>query len=202
MRCDRAKRTRGFTLIELLVALSLLAVIMPLTGWTIYLLLRAQTASADSLADAMILSRFATTFRNDVHAAQSADVDAGRTPGPASILLRLDSPRIVSYTAEPNGVVVRTVQKGTLVERREEFRLTGTQTQFERDQKNSTAAAVQRLHAATIAGGSVFSSAASSIRIEAVIGRDRRFERPPRGASTEPPPPSLPTRPGAKEHRS
>ena len=62
MRCDRAKRERGFTLIELLVALSLLAVIMTLTGWTIYLLLRAQTASADSLADAMILSRFATIF--------------------------------------------------------------------------------------------------------------------------------------------
>ncbi len=40
MRCDRSKRRRGFTLIELLVALSLLAVIMPLTGWTIYLLLR------------------------------------------------------------------------------------------------------------------------------------------------------------------
>jgi hypothetical protein len=184
------------------VALSLLAVIMPLTGWTIHLLLRAQTASADSLADAMILSRFATTFRNDVHAAQSAEVDAGRTPGQGSILLRLDSPRIVSYTAEPSGVVVRTVQKGTLVERREEFRLTGTQTQFERDQKNSTAAAVHRLHAATIAGGSVPSSAASILRMEAVIGRDRRFERPTRGASTEPPPPPLPTRPRTQEHRS
>lgn len=42
MTCDRSKRARGFTLIELLVVLSLLAVIMPLTGWTIYLLLRAQ----------------------------------------------------------------------------------------------------------------------------------------------------------------
>ncbi len=124
----------------------------------------------------MILSRFATTFRNDVHAAQSAEVDAGRTPGQGSILLRLDSPRIVSYTAEPNGVVVRTVQKGTLVERREEFRLSGTQTQFGRNQKNSTAAAVHRLHAATIAGGPVSSWAASAIRIEAVIGRDRRFD--------------------------
>ncbi len=202
MRCDRAKRERGFTLIELLVALSLLAVIMPLTGWTIYLLLRAQTASADSLADAMILSRFATTFRNDVHAAQTAEVDAGRTPGQGSILLRLDSPRIVSYAAEPSGVVVRTVQNGTLVERREEFRLTGTQTQFERDQKNSTAAAVHRLHAATIAGGSVPSSATSILRMEAVIGRDRRFERSARGSTTEPPPPALPTRPRAQEHRS
>src|ERR1700722_7994548 len=159
MMCDRAKQPRGFTLIELLVALSLLAVIMPLTGWTIYLLLRAQTASADSLVDGMILSRFATTVRNDVHAAQSAKIDAPRAPGQGSILLRLDSPRIVSYTAEPSGVVVRTAQKGTLVERREEFRLAGTQTQFERDQKNSTAAAVHRLHATTIAGGSVSSSA-------------------------------------------
>jgi prepilin-type N-terminal cleavage/methylation domain-containing protein len=202
MRGDRSTGARGFTLIELLVALSLLAVIMPLTGWTIYLLLRAQTASADSLADGMILSRFATTFRNDVHAAQSAEVDGGGTPGQASVLLRLDSPRIVSYTAELTGVVVRTVQKGTLVERREEFRLAGTQTHFERDQKNSMVAAVHRLHASTIAGASVPSSAASAIRIEAVIGRDRRFERPAHGASTEPPPPPLPTRPGTQEHRS
>jgi hypothetical protein len=185
----------------LLVALSLLAVIMPLTGWTIYLLLRAQTASADSLADGMILSRFATTFRNDVHAAQSAEVDAGRSPGQGSILLRLDSPRLVSYTAEPSGVVVRTVRKGTLVERREEFRLTATQTQFERDQKNSTATAIHRLHAATIAGGPVSSSAASAIRIEAVIGRDRRFERSADDTSIEPPPPPLPTRPAMKKHR-
>jgi prepilin-type N-terminal cleavage/methylation domain-containing protein len=202
MRRDAVNCRRGFTLIELLVAISLLAVIIPLSGWTIYLLLRAQTATADSLVDGMILSRFAAAFRDDVHAARSADVISSGTPAAESIRLRLDSPRVISYTSGAAGVIVRTVERGTLIERREEFRLAGTQTRFERDANGSTLAAVHRLRNLTVGGGPIAASSGSFIRIEAVIGRDRRFERVAAAASKETPPPTVPPRPAKKGNRS
>ena len=96
---------------------------------------------------------------------------------------------------------MRTVQNGSRIERREEFRLAGTQTHFEPATKEGTVAAVHKPRAFTISGGPVMTATTSTIRIEAVVGRDRRFEKSPTGASKEPPRPALPLRPGEKGQR-
>jgi len=191
-------RRRGFTLIELIVALSLLAAILPLAGGTVYLLLRAQTASADSLVDAMTLSRFARTFRADVHAAQSAHVDGDGSRLDEQAVFKLDPPRTISYAGEPTGAIVRTVRNGRSIERREEFRLAGTRTRFEVAADGRTVAAVHKPRALTVSGGAVVTATTSTIRIEAVVGRDRRFGRRRALAPAEPSAPALPEKPHEK----
>jgi len=197
-RQGQINRRRGFTLIELIVALSLLATILPLAGGTVYLLLRAQTASADSLADAMTLSRFSRTFRADVHAAQSAHVNGEGSRLDEQAVFKLDPPRTISYSGNPAGAIVRTVRNGRSIERREEFRLAGTRTQFEMAADGRAVAAVHKPRALTVSGGPVVTATTSTIRIEAFVGRDRRFERPRAHGPAEPPAPTLPEKPRGK----
>jgi prepilin-type N-terminal cleavage/methylation domain-containing protein len=158
-------RRRAFTLIELLVALSLFAIILPISGWLIYVLLHAQTASANSIADALTRSRFARTFRGDAHGSQNAEVVGNASSIGTRIIFHVDSKTLVSYESERLGLIVRTVQVGGVRERREEFPLAGIQTCFERKSAEGTVAAVQ----------SKTGASAGSVRIEVVVGRDRRL---------------------------
>ncbi len=112
----------GFTLIELLVVLSLLAVILPMAGGTVFFLLRAQSQSAEALRDGMAITQFSHIFRTDVHAARSA-----RTSAPSAadrgVVLVLDGSRVIEYRTEPAEFVTRIVRRGETVERRERFRV-------------------------------------------------------------------------------
>jgi prepilin-type N-terminal cleavage/methylation domain-containing protein len=192
---------RGFTLIELIVALSLLATILPLAGGTVYLLLRAQTASADSLADAMILSRFANKFHADVHAAQSAYLDSDGSRIERPLVFKLEPRRTIMYAEGPDGAIVRTVRNDRGIERREEFRLAGTRTRFELSADRSTVTAVHKPRAVAASKTTAVAGQLSAIRIEAVIGRDHRFARTRAPAPTEPSPPALPQKPHEKGQR-
>jgi prepilin-type N-terminal cleavage/methylation domain-containing protein len=166
---------RAFTLIELLVAMSLFAIILPLSGWLIYILLHAQTASANSIADALTRSRFARTFRQDAHASHRTEiVDNGSGIG-SRVVFRVDSTTLVSYQTEPSGLVVRTVKVGDVTERREEFPFAGVQTLFEQKSVEGTVAAVQWPDKPTASRKSQTGASAQTVRIEATVGRDHRF---------------------------
>jgi prepilin-type N-terminal cleavage/methylation domain-containing protein len=195
------KSRRGFTLVELIVAMSIFAVILPLSGWMIYVLLRAQTASAVSLVDAMALSRFARSFRSDVHGSQTAKIETNPLGAHERVVLELGPLRTVTYAAHNAGVIVRTAKSGEKVERREEFWLAGTQTRFEREADAATLSAVHSPRTFTISGSPATTATIPIIRIEAVIGRDRRLERPATATSVEPPPPALPRSPREEENR-
>lgn len=168
-------RRRGFTLIELLVALSLFAVILPVSGWLIYVLLHAQTASANSIADALTRSRFARTFRGDAHAAHQAELVAGDSGVESRMVFHIDSRKRISYEADRRGVIVRTVQVAGVTDRREEFPFAGLQTRFEQKSAEGMVAAVQSRQTANGSGKSQAGASAGSVRIEAVLGRDRRL---------------------------
>lgn len=167
-------RRSAFTLIELLVALSLFALILPLSGWLVYILLHAQTANANSIADTLTRSRFARTFRSDAHAAEKTEIIESSSDTRSRIVFQVDSTTSIAYDADPNGIIVRIVQTGGATKRREEFRLTGTETRFEQPAE-CTVAAVQFPVRANSPTGSRSGAAAGTVRIEAVIGRDRRF---------------------------
>jgi prepilin-type N-terminal cleavage/methylation domain-containing protein len=167
-------RRSAFTLIELLVALSLFALILPLCGWLIYVLLHAQTASANSIADALAQSRFARTFRSDAHAAEKTEIIDSSSDTRSRVVFKVDSTASITYDADSSGLIVRTVQAGGATKRREEFRLTGTDTSFEQAAEG-TVAAVQFPIRANTSRGSRNGAAAGAVRIEAVVGRDRRF---------------------------
>ena len=178
-------RRRAFTLIELLVAMSLFAVILPVSGWLIYVLLHAQTASANSIADALTRSRFARTFRADAHAALSSEVSNDGSAMGSRAVFHLDPSTLIRYETQTGGVVVRSVEVGHRVDRREEFRFLNTQTRFEQQSGQGTIAAVQSQLTPSAAQGSPKSGAIGTVSIEAVTGRDRRFLGPPTAESKE-----------------
>jgi prepilin-type N-terminal cleavage/methylation domain-containing protein len=182
---DRSKaphqmnRRRAFTLIELLVALSLFAIILPLSGWLIYILLQAQTASANSIADTLTRSRFARTFRRDAHAARKTEVvDNGSRTG-SGVVFHADS-TLITYRSEPSGVIVRTAKASDASERREEFAFAGTRTRFEQKSADGTVAAVQSLDPSIASRKPQTGPSGRNVRIEAVVGRDRRYLVSPR----------------------
>ena len=101
------------------MVISVLAIILPMAGGTVFFLLRAQSQSAEGLRDAMAITQLSHTFRSDVHAARAA-----RMPADADgCELELDDSRTIVYRAEPNGFVSRIVRRGEVVERREQFRI-------------------------------------------------------------------------------
>jgi prepilin-type N-terminal cleavage/methylation domain-containing protein len=200
MNCKMNFR-RGFTLIELLVALSMWAAILPLAGGTIYLLLRAQSATADALVDGMTLSRFAHTFRADVHAARRAEKNGDRDRLGEQVVLELDAPRTVTYADDVGGLIVRTVRNGSVIERREEFRLIGSQTRFELSADGQTVAAVHLPRVLALSGPRPLGNS-PSIRIETVVGRDRRMVRVAKPIAKDPPAPALPRKPDQRRKES
>ncbi len=116
----------GFTLVELLVVISVLAIILPMAGGTVFFLLRAQSRSAETLGDAMAITQLSHSFRDDVHAARAA-----RTPADAAgCVLEMDNSHTILYHAEANGFVSRIVRRGEAVERREQFRIGAARPTF------------------------------------------------------------------------
>jgi len=168
---------RGFTLIELLVAISLSALILPMAGGLIYFLIRAQTASGEAVADTVILSRFIQAFRADVHAAQRVSNETSSS-GDAAVALEMGPTESISYSAEPSGRIVRSVKRNGRVDRREEFLMTQTATRFEVAADRRSVAALYHPRGIKISGGISAATRSLIIRVEAVVGRDRRFDVP------------------------
>ncbi|HET6324569.1 MAG TPA: prepilin-type N-terminal cleavage/methylation domain-containing protein [Planctomycetaceae bacterium] len=165
-------KRNGFTLFELLVVISLLAVILPMAGGTVFFLLRAQSQSADALRDGMAITQFSHVFRSDVHAARSA-----RALAPSAInrgiVLDLDGSRVVEYRAEPDNFVSRVVRRGETVERRERFRVGPVHPEFAIAREGDREIAVTispRLRGSGPVDPS--SETKSGIRIAAIIGRN------------------------------
>jgi prepilin-type N-terminal cleavage/methylation domain-containing protein len=166
-------KRRGVTLVELLVVISVLAIILPMAGGTVFFLLRAQSQSAEGLRDAMAITQLSHTFRSDVHAARVA-----RTPANADgCELELDDSRTIAYRAEPNGFVSRIVRRGEVVERREQFRIGAARPKFALSEAG-------REVGVTIAPRSRSSAAANDattspgIRIAGIVGRNLRLTAP------------------------
>jgi len=178
------RRRRGFTLIEMLVVISLLAVILPMSGAMIYLLLRAQAAAGDSLADALVLSRFSHAFHEDVHAARGTPTTGPLAATGSRIELQLVDSHRVAYSIEPSGTIERIVTNGQASERREEFRLPGLRGEFKvsADGREAVCICQPRLIGGSRSAPS--SAQSSKIRIAAVIGRNRRFASLPSAATS------------------
>jgi prepilin-type N-terminal cleavage/methylation domain-containing protein len=163
-------KRRGFTLVELLVVISVLAIILPIAGGTVFFLLRAQSQSAEGLRDAMAITQLSHTFRSDVHAARIA-----RTPANADgCELELDNSRSIAYRAEPNGFVSRIVRRGEVVERREQFRIGAAQPKFALSEAGREVGVTIAPRSRSSVPANDATRLLSGIRIAAIVGRNSK----------------------------
>jgi prepilin-type N-terminal cleavage/methylation domain-containing protein len=172
------KKRSGFTLLELLVVISLLAVILPMAGGTVFFLLRAQSQSADALRDAMAITQLSHVFRSDVHSARSARV-AGDSAADEGVLLDLDGSRVIEYRTEPNDFVSRIVRRGETVERRERFRVGPVRPKFAIAEGGREIAVTIAPRARGFVSADKSNITTAGIRIAAIIGRNAKIGATP-----------------------
>ena len=159
---------RAFTLIEMIVAISVGAVLMGIAMSLLVVLLGAERSGRAHVERSETLQRLADQFRRDVHAAVGEVVVKGEKG--QEWQMELTGNCIVRYTVAADGVSREERMESRDV-RRESYAL----------QKDSTVAiAVDRATSPSVVTLTIEPKDASSrpgheIRIDAVLGRDRRF---------------------------
>ncbi len=167
-----ARRRRGTTLIEMLALITVLSILLGLCGGMIHLLMKLDRSGRVASDEAADLARLARDFRSDVHASTPA---GPTTPAPDRLDLTLDG-RTVEYQVRP-GDVLRTLRDGDKIRRRETYR---------RPARASVRFALATDGTPPMAsivvdreGGGKDGSLYRDLRIDAVIGSDRRFSPRP-----------------------
>lgn len=169
------RRRYGKTLLETVVVIGMMAVLMTSGAHLIGLLLRAEGDGLQALTADRSLFRLAETFRDDVHAAAAAQL-ADEDDGTDRLTLTLSDERRVTYTL-PDQRVQRVVRRGGETSHRETFRLPPGSNHLEHSgpERRVTLVHKRRLgRPSESRNGSP--SARRTYRIQAVLGRDRRFQ--------------------------
>lgn len=155
-------RRGGYLLIELLVTMGLTTAVITLLAAWLTTAMRNQRAAGEHLLRVNVQERLARQFRQDVHAARSIlplNLDAD-----PDLRLRLAFEGHEVRYVRMNRHWERLEQVGDEVRRHEQYQLPPDQVRFESDEgaPQSTITMLLGQH---------------PLRIEAVLGSDRRFER-------------------------
>ncbi len=163
----------GFALVEVVVAGSILIVLMGLCALVIHALLQAEKSGRSLLAEEATLARLGREFRRDVHEALAVDPQPDGDASVGPVTLREPEGRQVSYRVEDDALVV-TRSKGDADDepRSRTYRLPRRGTPRLAVVPGPGSRAMVRLEFADDPEKPSFHDA----RIEAVVGRDHRFE--------------------------
>ena len=159
---------RGFSLLEMLVAVTVGSVLMGIGVAILTLLLRLDRTGREHAHRAVVLGRLAEQFRDDVHAALRP-MPAG-TDHRAPWRLDLGPDRTVSYRITPESVERDETAPGKPV-RHESYPLPegcAARVSLSADRTAQVASLI-------VAPAGTPSPTSHQLRVDAVLGRDRRF---------------------------
>lgn len=124
--CDVTKnlvaRRSGVSLIEVLVVITILTLMITLTGTTFHLLLRTEKLVSQSFVTERSISQLAVQFRNDVHLFESGAVVSDTEAGASELVLGDANGAKIRYAASRAGLI-RVQIDGERVVAREDYRL-------------------------------------------------------------------------------
>ena len=175
---------RGTSLMEMVVVIAIASVMLGLAVTTIHMLLRAEWHSTETVWYGTSLARFSRTFRQDVHAATSADIP--KPPPDAKSRLDLTLPKQRTVTFQIDGSSITRVEvEAEKVRHRDVYHFPPKSTiRFERTQEPALVHVVinrpstpEVLAGREDDGGKAYRPAGRVLRIEAAVARDHRFAR-------------------------
>lgn len=123
---------QGYSLIELVVVMSMLSVLLALTGTTFYFLMRSEKSVTQSLVTERSVSRLANQFRDDVHQSIRCEQAGGVGEKKTELTLKTDDQHQVQYRTTKGGLTRYQVEAGNAVAR-EDYRLPECEIHFESD---------------------------------------------------------------------
>ena len=107
----------GFSLIEVMVVITMLTVIMSLTGMTFYLLIRTERVVSESFVTERAISRLAVQFRDDIHRADTTTIMGDRDAATSELVLDLKSGSRIRYVASKHGLSRQLFEKEKMLSR-------------------------------------------------------------------------------------
>lgn len=175
------RERRGASLIEVVIVIGVSSVLLTAGVGTLHLLMRADRLGQSAAQNRAALSRLSRVFRQDVHAARDVSLTPADPDEPSRLELTIGEGETVAYAVEDH-VIQRTARneeeedqqhrdtfrfpvRSTLNFEREEspdvVRLTIRQPVFSGDRKQASGTTI----------------AQRTVRLEAVLGRDHRYEK-------------------------
>jgi type II secretory pathway pseudopilin PulG len=166
-------RRRGFTLIELMAVVTTTAIVMAVSAVLVHSLLRIDRDSRARAVEDMALAKMARAFRADVREAVGVKEDEAPEGSPSPLTLALPDGRSVAYRMGKGGLV-RTRKAGDEAAGTETYRLprrSSVRWHIEPEgEPRAVGLVLLRRDGEGREGPSEF------LRIEAMLGRDHRFE--------------------------
>jgi prepilin-type N-terminal cleavage/methylation domain-containing protein len=165
----RGPPRRGVSLVEMIVVITVGSALVGIAVTMLAALMRAENRGQGRAAETASLIRLADQFRRDAHAATSLPAPDGQKAG--TWKLDLAGGRSVEYAAEPGAIVrrERTVAKAVC---EESFALPENYAATIASSNNAGQTTVTLV----VAPAPGTAGAAWQWRVEAVLGRDHRFE--------------------------
>lgn len=118
----RSRRRRASSLIEMMAVITMTTVLFSVAGSFFYALNRGQAAFREQASRGHALGRLAAAFRDDVHAAASANCVRGDDQADQRLELLGPRSRVVEYGPAPDGIL-RTMREAGETIQTETFRL-------------------------------------------------------------------------------
>ena len=174
-----ASATRGVTLIEMTVVLAVSSVMLAIAIGLIQTLLRASGGATRDLEQQNSVARLADAFRRDVHAATAFHPGEAKDGNPIEFSFDLGAGRVATYRVEP-GSLARTVRAGETLKSQESFVLPGeTAVSVEMTPVGpANHLALSMVSRVASTGSKLPMAPGRSVRIEARLAADHRFEQP------------------------
>ena len=179
----------GFSLIEVVTVISILTVMLTLTGITFHLLLKTDKVVAQSFITERGISRLSVQFRDDVHQAENGIVKNDPNTGTSDLVLENANGTRIHYSATPSGLSRLLVERDQVVSR-EDFRLPECQVSMstgEGPQQSLRILRIERPGAVIVNKSNSIPVPRRSLRIEANLNRFSTTQTPSAPAGIESP---------------
>lgn len=170
----------GKTLIELVSVMGVISIVLGLLGQTFAVMMQSEGSARRGVVSTLNLDRLATEFRNDIHAAERAEL----IPEAQGLSITLPDLTVIEYRTSEDAIRRSVLLEGE-PESQEVYRLDESHNQFEiAEGATDVVTLIHSTGARLDSTKETTNHRRHIVRIAAVLGRDHRFANEPNKAAS------------------